>query len=361
MEKLTRYLNEIKKVNNIMDYKIFFRTDASLKIGTGHVMRCLTLAKELKKTNRNIEFITKLQEYNMIEKIMEEGFKVHLIIAENKDEDAIETLEIIDENSIVIVDSYELDSIWEIKINKKAKNIIVIDDLANRKHICDFLIDPTFGDIQSKYNNLVPEYCKVLVGEKYIFLRDEFIVIKNSFIRDVKNITIHIFFGGNDIWDYSYKYSKWIMEELNSIQVKLVIGKSYNNLIGLEKLKEKYLERFEVYQDVNNMAVLMSECDIAIGAPGNATWERMVLGLPTIYLANNKNQIGILEKLQNQNLCLFLGMAEKIDKKDFIESLKSFINKVEIRLEMSKKGMTSIDGLGKNRVAQIIKKLTEEV
>lgn len=339
-----------------MDKRILFRADASLEIGIGHITRCLVLAEILEKNFFEIEFIVKNQDGNFVEKILNAGYKVNLISAESLEQDREETINLLERDDIVIVDHYGIDIGWEKPIRETIKRLIVIDDLGDREHFCDALIDPTFGDCSKKYEKLVPHQCICLVGERYTMLRDEFID-KKVLNQKRDEIVVHVFFGGVDFYDYSSKYSKILLQHLRESKVILVVGIGYSNVKELRRIKEIYPNRFDWYQNVDNMAKYMLEADIAIGAPGNATWERMALGLPSLYLATNKNQVDILKKLEFLNLAIFLGMANEVSEKQFIETVGGFIVNTDFQESMRKRIRKAIDGGGKDRIVEVIMKL----
>ena len=137
---------------------VVIRADASKHIGSGHIMRCLTLAKELRNLGAIVEFITRNHSENLNTQIIEQGFKLRLLPNHNKlveqrtlseyeqwlgvsqSVDAEETIKALSgkQPDLLIVDHYALDYNWEKKLRKIIDKIMVIDDLANRRHDCDF-------------------------------------------------------------------------------------------------------------------------------------------------------------------------------------------------------------------------------
>ena len=179
--------------------EVLFRTDSSIQIGSGHVMRCLTLAEGLKKKGASCKFICRDHEGNLISLIEEKGFKA-IILKTPKiknikfspknnsslcysewlgvpwEIDAKQTNDLIIGLNIdwLIVDHYALDSRWENAVTGNIDKVMIIDDLADRNHNCDLLLDQNLGKNQSDYYSLTPADCNILVGPKFALLRPEF-------------------------------------------------------------------------------------------------------------------------------------------------------------------------------------------
>lgn len=157
--------------------KVAFRVDASIAIGAGHVMRCLTLARAL----RNVaycEFIISNSGAALSSKIEASGYDVHVIADIDNDpaQHAANTLAVISpKTDLIIIDHYSLDAHYETRLYKKVSGVMVIDDLANRKHHCDLLLDGNLlPNSTSRYESLVPKDCITLLGPQYTLLREEF-------------------------------------------------------------------------------------------------------------------------------------------------------------------------------------------
>ncbi|AHA31506.1 UDP-2,4-diacetamido-2,4,6-trideoxy-beta-L-altropyranose hydrolase [Exiguobacterium sp. MH3] len=344
---------------------IQFRVDASLKIGTGHVARCLTLAEELTKNGIECSFICKKSIGDLIEFIQSKGFKVFIInnleIEKNKNKnvsnaniDAMRTIDIIKKQTKtvdwIIVDHYMIDFEWEKIVRPHTGKILVIDDLADRKHECDLLIDSTYSKNTKRYDSLVDENVKLLCGTEYAILKPEFIKYRKKYLTISKPIKIHVFFGGNDINNYTCKFSELILKNIDEVVLKVVTASGYTYSQELDYIKSIYGEKIEIEHNVSDMAKYMSECDVAIGSPGITTWERACIGLPSAYLYTNINQKKILENLSSDHFCFYIGDASKINSKDFLLKARIFLNQKKVLNEMFVIGQNSVDGLGTNRI-----------
>src|SRR5450631_767599 len=166
--------------------KVAIRTDASLGIGTGHVMRCLTLASQLTGRGARVVFICRKEAGHLCDQIEEAGFSVAALSSIDAlsdgmgwKQDAEESLDALSRADsapdLLVVDQYMLDERWERALRLRARRILVIDDLANRAHDCDILLDPNLHDApELRYTGLVGETTRVFVGPKYALLRAEF-------------------------------------------------------------------------------------------------------------------------------------------------------------------------------------------
>lgn len=288
-----------------------FRVDASTQIGSGHVMRCLTLAQKLKKEKQaDVYFVMRLLEGNLIELVKSKGFTVFTLpkallndelkgyakwLTVTQMQDAEETNAVISKLpaiDLLVVDSYAIDYEWESMLHPYVKQIMVIDDLANRKHDCDILLDQNYSyNMHHKYDGLVPKTCQKYIGPQYLLLREEFYKVKKHLKkRDGSINNILVFFGGSDLTNETKKAMEAI-KLLNKpeIKVNVVVGASNKNK---EQIKEicSCDEQFTFYCQVNNMAELMNEADLAIGAGGTTTWERCFMELPSIVVSIADNQ-----------------------------------------------------------------------
>ncbi|ALC86344.1 hypothetical protein AM499_11265 [Bacillus sp. FJAT-22090] len=355
--------------------QVFIRTDASIQIGSGHVMRCLTLASHLREENMDVSFICRDLNGNMIGYIESEGFKVNVLNSIGKmdeclwmeeyiEKDVTETLQYIANRKVdlIIVDHYSIDEKWEQIIRPYVRKIMVIDDLANRKHDCDLLLDTTYGINHQKYMNLLLNKNTImLLGSQYALLRKSFLKEKKvRFNFNEKNIKIHIFFGGMDKNNFTYKFSEILLANLNNIEILAVVGEKYEHVATLIELKERYANKFHFFVNVNNMAGNMRKAHIAIGAPGTTTWERACIGLPSLYLSTANNQKSLLQHLERKGICIFLGQAEMITSKSFINQVRYYIDHFYILNEIFNKGQEAVDGKGGHKVTQKIYSLLNE-
>lgn len=308
--------------------KIVFRVDSSLQIGSGHLMRCLTLAERLKKENgSDVYFIIRDLSGNLIELVKQKkitvfelpqvepgealaGYAKWLTVTQEQDAaETIASIEIIGKPDILIIDSYAIDITWENMLRPYVEKIMVIDDLANRKHDCDILLDQNeYRNKDKRYEYLVPQHCQLLLGPQHAILREEFYEARKKIrVRDGKINNILVFFGGSDTGNETMKALQAIsMLELNDITVNVIVGKSNPNQKEIEKFCDKN-NNMHYFCQVDNIAEFMNAADLAIGAGGTITWERCFLGLPAIVVAIADNQVELTEACASKGILVFLG------------------------------------------------------
>lgn len=362
---------------------IVFRVDASLQMGTGHVMRCLTLANTLKEQGAKCQFICREHIGNMIEKIQQSGFVVYTLDCVNDKEyssnnikadkesqplfhaswlgttqqqDAEQCATILKQLQVdwLVVDHYGLDKTWQELLKPYYKKSMVIDDLGDRKHLADLLLDQNYGSTIEKYQGLVPASCNVLVGPKFALLRPEFALWRDYSLerrkdkRGVNNILITL--GGVDPNDYTSRILKQLAKaKLSSeVTITVIMGASAPNLHLVKQQALAMPVQTIVKVNVSNMAELMSHADLAIGAAGATTWERCCLGLPTIQLVIAENQRQIAEFLAADNAIKLL--TDIGDLPYLISTVEQWLPSVAVRTKRL------VDGVGSQRAASYLTK-----
>lgn len=354
--------------------RVIFRTDASVQIGIGHVMRCLTLADALRKRGAECRFICREHEGNLLEQIRQRGFDAYGLPISSEDigptgtddennsrpstwigsdwgADAAQTKVGAGETAVdwLIVDHYALDARWEQLVRPICQYLMVIDDIANRPHLCDLLIDQNYED-EERYKGFVPTNCRLLLGSRYALLRPEYAEYRAS--KKFETATIRrvlVFFGGSDPQDLTGTTLKALsIPRLSELEVDIVVGANY---IHYDSLKQFALLRGKttVHQPRVHLADLMASADIAIGAGGVTNWERMCLGLPSLVVTVAENQTPISEILNQSGVIRLLGKSEEVTASHISAALldeiqsRRFINRIA-------PAMALCDGLGVPRV-----------
>ena len=233
------------------------------------------------------------------------------------------------------------------------KKILVIDDLADRKHDCDVLLDQNYNTNANRYENLIPSSSQQLLGPKYALLRTEFSEARKQLKQrngNIKNILVS--FGGSDATNETKKTIAALKQLEFDIEADVVVGSSYPYL---ESLKETLssTENMRLHVQANNMAKLMLNADRAIGSGGSTSWERACLGLPSIVIVTADNQQLIAEELATINVHLCLGFAESVDSSGINKAIKEMKNLFLYQaFEMNSKNLC--DGLGVQRVKKFL-------
>ena len=353
---------------------IAFRTDATNQIGTGHFMRCLALAEGLKDHGANIRFVSRNLPQYLSELINQKGIELVQLPEIDNDialdelahskwlgisqaNDAIATINALSDKDWdwLIVDHYALDSRWENRLRKSVNKIMVIDDIADRDHDCDVLLDQNYyADMETRYTNKVPRHCKLLLGPKYALLRDEFKYWRTKVkprTGPVKRILI--FFGGVDSDNYTGQTLDALKEiNLEDIHIDVVIGAQHPYRSKIETICIK--QSYTCHVQTNNMAELMATADLAIGAGGSSSWERCCLGLPTILVVIANNQIDIAEGLNSIDACCYIKKSDIVDKHQITQVIKNLITNKKQLNSISIKAFALVDGMGVEKISQKI-------
>lgn len=320
---------------------ITFRTDASLHIGTGHVMRCLTLADALAARGVQSQFICRQHEGHLIDFIRSKGYIAHALALEepqieqelphshwlgaSQAQDAAACIPILAAQppDWLVVDHYALDTRWECALAPYYRKLMVIDDLADRHHACDLLLDQTFGRSADDYRPLVPSHCQLLCGSAYALLRPEFAALRPySLQRRVQPALrqLLVTMGGVD----KDNATGQVLQALRNCplpadcHITVVMGATAPWLNSVREQAQTLPWPTTVLVGVNNMAQFMADSDLAIGAAGATSWERCCLGLPTIMLVLAENQKKIAEGLAHAEavklICRTSDMSAELKK-----------------------------------------------
>ena len=332
-------------------FKAIFRCDASLSIGGGHVMRCLTLADELSKSGWVCFFACS-----------SETLKTMPII-HNSEYEVIPTNTSEHEADLLVVDHYNLNREYEASARNWANHILVLDDLANRVHDCDFLVDQTYGRAAIDYEPLVPGHCKILTGCDYALLSPQFAKQRKASLErrenqdSIKRVLISA--GNTNIHKVTEKILDGIsLYEDSALEIDVVMGSRACSLkdvaTQIDTLNSESPHTLQLHTDVGNMAELMSAADIAIGTGGTTSWERCTLGLPAILVVIADNQKLISEQLEKAGACINLGWHADMQAEDVADALES-LSKCSAHIsKMSQSTSAICDGLGTSRAVEAV-------
>lgn len=342
--------------------QVLIRSDASITIGSGHLMRCLTLADQLRENGYKVIFLCAEVPGAMFELIETRGYDCKILspsVVHDSNIDAIECISFTKEYAHgivdwVIVDHYQLDFKWEEMLRPFCRHLMVLDDIADRPHTCDLLLDQNYNN-QARYKNLVPENCKQLLGPKYALLRPEYSSYRDSAIlRNRPLQRVFIFFGGSDPDDLTgMALLSLSSQELAYLKVDIVIGANYSHKNELKKLAT-LRGNTSIYGPRTHLADLMASADIGVGAGGVTNWERMTVGLPSIVIALSDNQIPISKQLHLIGAIRYIGKSEHVTEAYLRNALLDEVSN-EKYMDQIVPAMGMCDGNGVERVLQNIR------
>ncbi len=369
------------------DPEVIIRVDASHRIGTGHVMRCLTLADLLREEGTQVTFICREHAGHLCNLVEKQGYAVQRLphaesepdigdgeysqwLGVTQEVDARQTEALMqreqEKAAWLIVDHYALDNTWERVLRPLVNQIMVIDDLADRSHDCDLLLDQNLcQDFQHRYDGLVSDDCRLLLGPQYALLRPEFgSARENLRQRDGRVRRLLIFFGGADATNETAKAIDAVTRlGRPDISVDVVLGTSnrYRDEIAAQYSGH---DNIRFYQQVDNMAQLMADADLAIGAGGTTTWERCFLGLPGIVIAVADNQRPIIGALAREGAVWNLGWHEDVSASDIETALRHALHRPDEVRNMGIQAvavMAGVDGQTVHEAVAIMMEATHAV
>ena len=326
------------------------RCDASPAIGAGHVMRCLTLADILARKGWRCDF------FCAEEWIAATDHAVHQMGSID------DPREISQSNpqgwDLLVIDHYGLDQEFESACRVLAKKILVIDDLADRPHDCDVLLDQTPGRRAAAYEELVPAECLVLAGSEYALLGRQYHRNRSAAISrrraagSVERILVN--FGATDPINATALILDLLSRKNIPAAIDVVIGKSSAHLDGLRTLVEKLPLEVTLHIDPGDMAAIMKSADLAIGAGGVGALERCCLGLPSLVLEIAENQTLMAANLDAAGAACNLGGIDRLAENSIVGDIAELLGNSARRADMARAAANICDGLGAERVAEAI-------
>jgi UDP-2,4-diacetamido-2,4,6-trideoxy-beta-L-altropyranose hydrolase len=351
--------------------KVIFRVDSGTGIGSGHLMRCLALAEGLRDQDVQVSFVSRELPGNLIPLLLSKEMPVSVLPAPaattvnpgknnpnnlgvTQAEDALQTIEALNGKKAdwLVVDHYGLGVEWEENLSLYCKSLMVIDDLANRSHACDILLDQNyFPDNMQRYKALVPPLCKKLLGPKYALLQKEFQKLRKEQagkIRDFKKLLV--FFTAGDDQGETLKAMHGIALFGKAEHVDVVVGKANTDR---ERIREMCLtQNWGYHCQVDYMPALIAQADLVIGGGGSSNWERCALGMPALVVILAENQAAIAQALDSAGVAINLGWNTNVQAANYATALKAMTTQ---RLAtLSKEAFKLVDAEGTQRIVEIL-------
>lgn len=357
--------------------KVVFRTDASLDIGSGHVMRCLTLAHALHGRGTQVCFVCRQHPGHFGDYIQARGFKVSMLppiagwhlaetgptpvhahlLGASWEDDASATLGAIEGQAPdwIVADHYALDERWEHAVRTCGARIMVIDDLADRPHDCDVLLDQNYHPSRAHYAALTGAGSRLLLGPEYALLRPEFASQRGRASERCGAIArVFVFFGGVDQPNLTSLALRALHKAGGAgLELDVVVGKDNPHSAQVAALCRAW-PGARLHCQVENMAELMAHADLAIGAGGATTWERCCVGLPSVIVTIAANQETAARALARDGLALAGGSSASVSVDSLSELLTSVLGAPQELRALARRACALVDGAGGERVAQVL-------
>lgn len=287
--------------------KILFVCPYSKSIGTGHLMRSIFLAEKFKKYNCESIFYSKSEDKEKNFILRDLGYCTSDKISNNQD--------------LTVIDDYSISDTQEALFSGK---IMVIDDLANRAHKCDYLLDHTYRNSQdiNPYQHLIVDHknTKFFLGIEYCFIRDEFFFIRNKKIAP-KSGKCFVFFSAADCRGMT----EFALEALSDFDLEVLVAIGYINP-SRNKI-EKFCEQNNLKLLINSKSIAqeMADADFCIGSFGTHSYERLFLAKPALGITIADNQLEVGSGISNAGYAINLGWHETVTREKFIDGINEII------------------------------------
>jgi UDP-2,4-diacetamido-2,4,6-trideoxy-beta-L-altropyranose hydrolase len=354
-----------------------FRVDSSLIIGSGHLRRCLVFADRLRLSGARTIFICRDHPGNANRLVIDEGHQL-IELREpdnvgNEDQsvtvelnyarwlgvplvaDVAETLAAITDDivTVMVVDHYAINADWHRAVRPHVSKIVVIDDLADRDHDCDFLIDTATLN-PARYKSLIPPETRLLLGPRYALLRPEFSKVEPDSRKDAGPISrVLIAFGGIDAENATSAALDAVVAALpDGVVVDVVLGSAAPHQKAI-RARCGENPSCTLHVDTSDMATVMLKADLAIGAAGVISWERACVGLPSVVVVIADNQRLTADALAESGCALVVATGAPLAPK-LAAALTLLADNPGVRRRMSAAGHALVDGRGAARVVATI-------
>ncbi len=353
--------------------KVAFRVDATNRIGTGHFMRCLTLADAIKERGGTTRFLSRNLPDHLSGLLDSRGHTLLALgtgdgdvngdlphsawLGTSQQADARACLDALGDPLCdwLVVDHYALDERWETPLRQRAKNIFVIDDIADRNHDCDLLLDQNFyANMCERYEKRLPKACTSLLGPKYAILRKEFLRLHAvSKPRQGRVERVFVFLGGVDSGSYTSVAIRALGNFRNrNLSVDIVLGVQHPR--KEEICSECEQRKFSVHVQTDRIGELMKAADLGIGAGGGATWERCTVGLPTLVVAVASNQVHTAIDTAKIGATNYAGCAGDVSEERLAREIDRSFDSTWIN-RTSRFCLDLVDALGVQRILETMK------
>ncbi|RTE07935.1 UDP-2,4-diacetamido-2,4,6-trideoxy-beta-L-altropyranose hydrolase [Paenibacillus whitsoniae] len=344
---------------------VFVRVDGSTAIGTGHIMRCVLLAEMLVQAGASVSFIMRMGRGHLGDWVAQKGFQVFMLGEEvfTQSEDADKVIDIISEigsDGWMIVDHYGLDEQWEQRIGPYVKHIAVIDDLADRRHQCELLLDQNYTtNLEQRYHSLVPADCRLLLGPSYLLLRPEFLSMRKHMRKRKGSIKrILVFFGGSDPTNETMKVLNALeASQISGLYVDVVVGTA--NPVRVEIEEQCARSNYHYHCQIDYLSSLMNEADLSFGAGGVTMWERCYLGLPSAVTVVADNQTESTEAAARFGAIWNMGFYDDVYVQDYVEVLDRALLHPQDVVEMSERALQLLGNSTEAGLHPVVKTIME--
>ena len=336
--------------------RVLFLPDSGQGVGGGHVMRCLSLADALDRRGAACSFACAAEGEALVTRHAAGRFPVAR--ASLAGVDALPP-GLLDDVDAVVFDSYRIGLSAETAVRATGRAVLVMDDLADRPHDCDLLLDPAYGRRAEDYDALAPAAAKRLVGPGFALLRRKFAQLRGqaTMLRPGGALRrVFVSFGLADPGGVTLAVIRALRSRLAGVKVDIALGRDAVSLAPLTELAARD-PSLRLHVDATDVAGLMLGADLAIGAGGGSTWERACLRLPTLAVIVAENQRAMVERLTADGLLLSVDLAGPAFEHGLLAAFDQLATDPALRRQLAERSANLCDGQGADRVADTLLQL----
>lgn len=338
---------------------LVIRADASVAMGTGHVMRCLALAQAWQDSGGKVTFAAAELTPAIARRLHDERMEIaELGSASTRAHDAHEVVALAHERRAtwVVVDGYQFNSAYQQGIKDSGLRLLLLDDTGQCGPYCaDFVLNQNAYASEEMYFSRDPA-TKLLLGPHYALLRKEFMSWRN-WRRDFPTVARHLLItmGGSDPENFTARVvSAAHALDLKGLEITVVIGGSNTHTDPLYELVSRFPRNIRLQVDANNMAELMADADLAISAAGTTCYELALLQVPMVLIGLAENQLPTARALANAGAAIDVGWFHNFEQQRFGLLVRRLISDCELRRSVAENARRLVDGLGAHRVCQFL-------
>jgi UDP-2,4-diacetamido-2,4,6-trideoxy-beta-L-altropyranose hydrolase len=342
----------------VTEPRILFLADAGPDVGGGHIVRCLTLARALVDRGAVCAFVESRDAAPILRRF---GWPAQTLLAMVGAGDLSDLVASgrafadLFEPDLVVVDHYRAGAAEETDLRGPHRRIAVIDDLADRRHACDLLVDPGFGRRREHYDGLIGEACVALIGPDHALVRPEFAAARpRALSRRARHDPVRralVSLGLTDVGAVTGRVVEALAGRLGDERLDVVLGPGAPSLEALDGLARRD-RRVRLHVDVQDMVTLTADTDVAVGAGGSSVWERACLGLPTIIVVLADNQAMMAGRLAQAGAAIALDARAPGFGPALAAAWTRLVEDRQLRWDLSQRSSELCDGRGAERVAE---------
>ena len=335
--------------------KLLIRADASVSIGTGHVMRCLALAQAWQDAGGHVFFAMAESTTAIRARVAAESCEVADILAgAGTVGDALQTAELAKNSKCewLAVDGYQFGEDYQRAITAQGWKLLFLDDYGHTgEYLANVVLNQNVSANEALYGNRSPK-TRLLLGPRYCLLRREFSAWRD-WKREVPAIgrRVLVTMGGSDPENFTARaMDALIRTEIEELEAIVVVGGSNPHAETLERTAAESRKKIRVGRDVANMAELMAWADVAVSSAGTTCWELCLLALPSLLVDVAANQTALAQEMARLGCAIHVGGPKDYTAEQLADQIEALLRSGDRRVDLSLRCRELVDGRGAQRV-----------